>query len=196
MGGSDDGASSKRGKGCLFFLPILLLPLANLITAAVTGASVFEPYTTPSPLFPFLPSAAVFILGAVAEELFYRWFLLKKVFLQTTKLKPILSIPIVSVLFALMHLWNLQASPAILPVLVQVFSAFCFSVWAGAVVWRTDRICIPLIAHVLLNATAGAAEIAWVSALVSIDVLADGVVLWKAKDAVDAIERITEAQKS
>ena len=157
---------------------VLLFPLANLITAAVTGASVVTAYLMPSPMFPFLPAAVVFILGAVAEELFYRWFLLKKVYFQTTKLKPILSILIVSVLFAAMHLWNLQTFPsAILPVLVQVFSAFCFSIWAGAVVWRTERILIPLIAHVLLNATAADAEIAWVSVLVSIAVLADGVVL-------------------
>ena len=178
-------------QGLSYCFPVILLPLANLITAA----SVFEPYTTPSPLFPFLPSAAVFILGAVAEELFYRWFLLKKVFFETTKLKPTLSILIVSALFAGMHLWNLQTSPAVLPVLAQVFSVFCFSVWTGAVAWRTDRICIPLIAHVLLNATAGDAAVAWVSALVSIDVLADGVVLWKTKDAVDTIKRKQEAHK-
>ena len=163
----------------LIGLPVLLLPLANLITAAVTGSSVAVPYTTSSSLIPFIPTAVVFILGAVFEELFYRWFLLKKLFFETTKLTPLLSILIVSGLFALMHLWNLQTSPAILPVLLQVFSAFCFSIWAGAVVRRTDRIWIPLIAHILLNATAGDAEIAWVTILVSIVVLADGIVLLK-----------------
>ena len=161
------------------WFPVLLLPLANLITAAVMGTSVAVAYMMPSTLLPLLPSAVVFILGAVTEELFYRWFLLKKVFFETTKLKPILSILIVSALFAAMHLWNLQTSPANLPVLLQVFFAFCFSVWAGAAVWRTDRILIPLIAHVLLNATAADAEIAWVSVLVSIAVLADGIWLMR-----------------
>lgn len=165
----------KRNLNCC--LPLILLPLVNLIIAAVTRKSVATAYTIPSTLIPRLSAAVVFILGAMAEELFYRWFLLKKVFFQTTKMKPILSILIVSMLFALMHLWNLQTSPVILPVFLQVFFAFCFSVWAGAVVWRTERIWIPLIAHVLLNATAADVEIAWVSVLVSIAVLADGVVL-------------------
>lgn len=162
----------------LLWLPVLLLPLANLITTTVTRESVFAAYTAPSTLIPFLPAAVVYILGAVAEELFYRWFLLKKVFFETTKLKPVLSILIVSALFAAMHLWNLQTSPA---VLLQVFSAFCFSIWAGAVVWRTDRNWIPLIAHVLLNATAGGAEIAWVSVMISVVVLTDGIWLMRRK---------------
>jgi len=161
------------------YLPVLLLPLTNLITAAVTRGSVFAAYSTPGTLIPFFPEAVVFILGAVLEELLYRRFLLKKVFFETTELKPLISILIVSVLFAGMHLWNLQTSPANLPVLLQVFFAFCFSVWAGAAVWRTDRILIPLIAHVLLNATAADAEIAWVSVLVSIAVLADGIWLMR-----------------
>ena len=158
----------------LLWFPVVLLPLTNLITAAVTGSSVALPYTTSSSLIPFIPAAVVFILGAVIEELFYRWFLLKKVFFEPTKLKPILSILIVSMLFALMHLWNLQTSPVILQVFLQVFFAFCFSVWAGAVVWRTERIWIPLIAHVLLNATAYVDNI-WVYLLVSIEVLIDSV---------------------
>lgn len=79
-----------------------------------------------------------------------------------------------------MHLWNLQTSPsAVLSVFLQAFCAFCFSIWAGAVVRRTDRIRIPLIAHVLLNATAGDAEIAWVSVFVSLIVLADGIWLMR-----------------
>ena len=176
-----NGTSSKRGTGWLFFLPVILLPLTNLVMAAAMRSPITATYMTPSTLIPFFPVAVVFILGAVIEELFYRWFLLKKVFFETTKLKPLLSTLIVSVLFAGMHLWNLKTSPAILPVLLQVFSAFCFSVWAGAVVRRKHRIWIPLIAHILLNATAGDVEIAWVSVLVSIAVLADGIWLMRRK---------------
>ena len=162
----------------LLLFPVVLLPLTNLITAAVTGSSVAVPYTTSSSLIPFLPAAVVFILGAVFEELFYRWFLLKKVFLETTKRKPILSILIVSVLFALMHLWNLQTSPAVLPVLLQVFSAFCFSVWAGAAVWRSGQIKMPLLAHLLLNMTAFADNM-WISIIVGFVVLINGAYLLK-----------------
>lgn len=171
--------STESSRKILIWLPVIVLPLANLITAVVTRASVVTAYMTPSPLIQFIPIAVAFILGAVIEEIFYRWFLLKKVFFQTTKLKPLLSILIVSVIFAGMHLWNLQASPAVLPVFIQVFSAFCFSIWAGAVVWKTDRIWIPLLAHVLLNATSVDAEIVWVNVLVSIVVLADGIWLMR-----------------
>lgn len=160
-------------------LPVILLPLANLIMAAVSDSSIAAAYTAPSTLIPFMPEDVVFILGAVLEELFYRWLLLKKVFFETTRLKPVLSILIVSVLFAAMHLWNLQTSSSIIPVFLQVFCAFCFSIWAGAVVWRTDRNWIPLIAHVLLNATAGGAEIVWVSVMISVVVLADGIWLMR-----------------
>ena len=54
---------------------------------------------------------------------------------------------------------------------------FCFSVWAGAVTWKAAWL-IPLLAHVLLNATAGAGN-NWVSIAVSIVVLIDGVLLMK-----------------
>lgn len=171
--------STESSRKILIWLPAIVLPLANMITAIVTRSSIVVAYTTPSTWIPFLPAAIVYILGAIIEELFYRWFLLKKVFFQTTKLKPLLSILIVSALFAGMHLWNLQTSPAVFPVLLQVFSAFCFSIWAGAVVWKTDRIWIPLLAHVLLNATAGDSEIAWVSILVSVVALTDGIWLMR-----------------
>ena len=62
-------------------------------------------------------------------------------------------------------------------VLVQIICAFCFSIWAGAVTWKATWL-IPLLAHVLLNATA-TAENAWVSIAVSIAVLIDGILLMK-----------------
>ena len=133
-------------KGNLSYcFPVFLLPLANLITAAVTGLLCLS----------HIPLQAPCSLSCLRRR------------------------------FSFWARWQRNCSIA----------TFCFSVWAGAVAWRTDRICIPLIAHVLLNATAGAAEIARVSVLVSIDVLADGVLLWKAKDAVDVIERKQEAHK-
>lgn len=163
----------------LLWLPVILLPLTNIITAAVTRASITAAYTTSNTWIPFLPAAIVFILGAVIEELFYRWFLLKKVFFQATKLKPLLSILIVSALFAGMHLWNLRDGTSFSDIMFQMAFAFCFSIWAGAVVWKTDQIWIPLLAHVLLNATASDAEIAWVSVLVSVVVLTDGIWLMR-----------------
>ena len=111
-----NGTSSKNGIGWLFLcLPVILLPLTNLLTAAVSDSSIAAAaYIAPSRLIPFLPEAVVFILGAIIEELFYRWLLLKKVFFQTTKLKPLRSILIISVLFAGMHLWNRKRQGTVL----------------------------------------------------------------------------------
>ena len=77
-----------------------------------------------------------------------------------------------------MHLFNLRAGVSEEEVLVQIVCAFCFSIWAGAVTWKATWL-IPLLAHVLLNATAGAKN-AWFSIAVSIAVLIDGILLMKA----------------
>ena len=60
---------------------------------------------------------------------------------------------------------------------MQIVCAFYFSIWAGAVTWKSTWL-IPLLAHVLLNATAGAGN-SWVSIAVSIVVLIDGILLMK-----------------
>ena len=92
-------------------------------------------------------------------------------------MKPILAIALVSVLFAGMHLFNLRVGAGGEEVLIQIVCAFCFSIWAGAVTWKATWQ-IPLLAHVLLNATAGAGNM-WVSIAVSIVVLIDGILLMK-----------------
>ena len=92
-------------------------------------------------------------------------------------MKPIPAIVLVSVLFAGMHLLNLRAGAGGEEVLVQIVCASCFSIWAGAVTWKVTWL-IPLLAHVLLNATAGA-ENNRVSIAVSIVVLIDGILLMR-----------------
>jgi hypothetical protein len=62
-----------------------------------------------------------------------------------------------------------------------VFQTFYFSIWTGAVTWKLIWL-IPLLAHVLMNATAGSeSEVMclWVSLLVSVVVLVDGLLLMK-----------------
>ena len=148
----------------LIWLPVILLPLANVILATANSANV--------------TIATRYIIGAIAEELFFRFFLLKNVMLP--RMKPIPAIVLVSVLFAGMHLFNLRAGDGGEEVFVQIVCAFCFSIWAGAVTWKATWL-IPLLAHVLLNATAGA-ENTWVSVAVSIAVLVDGILLMKGTD--------------
>ena len=126
----------------LIWAPVLLLPLANLIPAIVSGVN-----------YDFFQSL-VWVFGAVAEELFYRFFLLRKLLLERSELKPGLAVLLISLLFAGMHLFNLRSGMPVSLVLLQAFCAFCFSLWAGAVVWRTRSVMIPLLAHVLMNLTA------------------------------------------
>ena len=145
----------------LIWLPVILLPLANVVLAIVNNAD--------------LNIAIRYIIGPIAEELFFRFFLLKNVLLP--RVKPILAIVLVSVLFAGMHLFNLRAGAGGEEVLVQIVCAFCLSIWAGAVTWKATWL-VPLLAHVLLNATAGA-ENNRVSIAVSIVALIDGILLMK-----------------
>ena len=146
----------------LIWLPVILLPLADVILAIIINSAN-------------LTIDIRYIVGAIAEELFFRFFLLKNVLL--TRMKPMIAIVLVSILFAGMHLFNLRAGAGGEVVLVQIVCAFCFSIWAGAVTWKATWL-IPLLAHVLLNATAGA-ENSWVSIAVSVVVLIDGILLMK-----------------
>ena len=126
----------------LIWAPVVFLPLSNLLSAINSGVS-----------FDF-SQTALWVFGAVAEELFYRFFLLKKLLLERAGMKGANAVFLVAVLFAAMHLFNLRTGTGLFPVLVQAFCAFCFSVWAGAVVWKRGSVAIPLLAHVLLNLTA------------------------------------------
>ena len=118
----------------------------------------------------------MWILSAVTEELFFRFFLLRQCFLRN--LKPTLAIVLVSALFAGMHLLNLRAGQAIGQTLLQMGYAFAFSIWAGAVTWKSTWL-VPLIAHVLLNLTATESSIVWGNLVISAIILLDGVVVLK-----------------
>lgn len=156
---------SGKNKRFLFWFPAVVLPICNIISAMVTHAEFEVSHSLP------------YLLGAAAEELFYRRFLLKTVLLPCGK--PRLAILAVAILFAGMHLFNLRAGAGLHETLVQMVSAFCFSVWAGAVTWKGTWL-LPLAAHVLLNLTA-ATENAAVSLILDSAVLADGIVLMQAE---------------
>lgn len=147
----------------LYWLPVILLPAGNLLMLCFAPVSVNARTLLPS------------LIGAVTEELFFRWLLLKTVLLPRIKSKP--AILLVSVLFAVMHLLNLRNGTSLPDVLVQMLCAFCFSVWAGAVTWQSTWL-IPLLAHVLVNLTAITDE-TLLPILVSVAVLADGILLLK-----------------
>lgn len=151
----------------LIWAPVLLLPLANLIPAIVSGVN-----------YDFSQSI-VWVFGAVAEELFYRFFLLRKLLLERSELKPGLAVLLISLLFAGMHLFNLRSGMPVSLVLLQAFCAFCFSIWAGAVVWKTRSVMIPLLAHVLMNLTAFESSDLYISFAASLLTLVIGILLIK-----------------
>ena len=151
----------------LIWAPVVLLPLSNLLSAVNSGVS-----------FDFSQSA-LWVLGAVAEELFYRFFLLKKLLLERAGMKPANAVLLVSLLFAAMHLFNLRSGMNVSLVLVQAFCAFCFSVWSGTVVWKKQSLTVPLLAHVLLNLTAFEGGAVLIPLAVSIVLLIDGIILQK-----------------
>ena len=118
----------------------------------------------------FIPS----IVGAVVEEIIFRWLMLDKWLFRERRIKRGISILVSAIAFSLMHLWNLRNGTSISEVLIQILFAFSFSIWAGAVAWKSTWL-IPLLAHVLLNATAGEITVPmWVSVLVSAYLLVDG----------------------
>ena len=149
----------------LIWAPVVLLPLSNLLSAVNSGVS-FD-----------LSQTALWVLGAVAEELFFRFFLLKKLLLDRSGMKPVNAVFLVSLLFAAMHLFNLRTGAGLFPVLVQAFCAFCFSVWSGTVVWKKQSLTVPLLAHVLLNLTAFEGGGALIPVVAGILVLFDGLFL-------------------
>ena len=151
----------------LIWAPVVLLPLSNLLSAVNSGVS-----------FDF-SQTALWVLGAVAEELFYRFFLLKKLLLDRSGMKGANAVLLVSLLFAVMHLFNLRTGAVLFPVLVQAFCAFCFSVWAGTVVWKKQSLTVPLLAHALLNLTAFEGGAVLIPLAVSIVLLIDGIILQK-----------------
>ena len=151
----------------LIWAPVLLLPLANLIPAVLSGAH-----------YDF-SQALIWVFGAIAEELFYRFFLLQKLLLERTELRPRIAIVLVSILFAAMHLFNLRSGMSASLVLVQAACAFCFSVWAGAVVCRRRSVLIPLLAHMLMNLTAVESSGVLIPTAAGIVVLFDGILLIK-----------------
>ena len=151
----------------LIWAPVLLLPLANLIPAIASGVN-----------YDF-SQALVWTIGALAEELFYRFFLLKKLLLERTALRPRFSIVLISLLFAGMHLFNLRSGMTVSMVLIQSVCAFCFSIWAGAVVWKRRSVLIPLLAHMLMNLTAFDGSGLYISLTASLVTLVIGIMLIK-----------------
>ena len=148
-------------RNILIWLPVFLLPASNLVSMLIENQNHEI----------FIPS----IVGAVVEEIIFRWLMLDKWLFRERWIKRGTAILVGAIAFSLMHLWNLRNGTSISEVLIQILFAFSFSIWAGTVAWKSTWL-IPLLAHVLLNATAGE-ESLWLSLIVSGIVLTDGVMV-------------------
>ncbi len=151
----------------LIWFPVVLMSLFNLLSALMTGSQ----FTASVPM----------IIGAVAEELFYRFFLLKTLLLREERILPSISIVLISILFAAAHLFNLLSGAAAQEIMIQVISAFSFGMWAGAMVWKTNSIWIPVTAHILVNLTASGNCSIIMQIVVSVIVLLDAVWMMNTK---------------
>ena len=146
----------------LCWFPVIFLPVVNVIIALSLNVA-YEP-----------AHVLHWCVAAILEEVFFRWFLLKKILLPL--LSPAIAIILDSVLFAGMHLFNLCSAADVPVIVIQLFLAFCFSIWAACVTYRFTFL-IPLLAHVLLNLTATTVDIGWLSIIASVVVLLDGILL-------------------
>ena len=150
----------------LSWFPAFFLLVGNIIFAAVSWR------------FPVISMPA--LLAAVCEELFFRGLLFKTWLLP--RMRPVSAVVLSAALFAALHLINLTNGASYCFVCFQVLFAFCFGIWAGAVVYRQGSILIPLCVHVLINLTGTFAEIFWLDASASALFLLDGLLIASCSD--------------
>ncbi len=143
----------------LIWSPVFLLPLFNMLSLYYLKLSIDIRIQT--------------IIGAIIEELFFRFFLYKVLVNQRD------NIIWISCLFSLFHLFNIK-SETVEELAFQMIFAFCFSLWAGMVVYNTKNITIPIITHVFINIT-GSGSTAITSSLMCVVAFFCGVLLLKTK---------------
>lgn len=129
------GLCAPRNIRCSRLLPLLTLPVCNLLSAEAF----------PPPLPTFLLMLAV----CATEELFFRGFLLR--FLMRFGAVP--AILLSSVVFALFHLVNLAAG-SVIYTLAQVLCAFAAGICFAAATVLTGSLLPGFAAHFLSNITA------------------------------------------
>lgn len=133
------GLCVPRNFRCFHFLPLLMLPVCNCLTAKAVSLS--------------LPTFLLMLAASAAEELFFRGFLLR--FL--TRFGAIPAILISSVVFALFHLVNLTAGSA-LYTWAQVLCALTAGICFAAEALRSGSLLPGFGAHLLSNITAAPAS--------------------------------------
>lgn len=119
---------------CLYFLPLLLLPVYNLLES---GGTVCDSLT-----------AVLMISVSIAEELFFRGFLLS--YLRKWGIKT--SVLMAGMIFALFHSINLGGT-AMAYTVMQMVCALAIGVYYGIIRVKYDSLLPCAIAHILTNIT-------------------------------------------
>lgn len=129
------GLCAPRCIHCFRFLPLLMLPVCNLLTARA--------------FFLSFPTFLLMLAVCAAEELFFRGFLLR-ILMRYGAIPAVL---LSSTVFALFHLVNLTAGSA-LYTLTQVLCAFAVGICFAAVTVLSGSLLPGFAAHFLSNITA------------------------------------------
>ena len=127
---------TKRQKPAVRMLPLLILPLGNGILYSFSFAG--------------WETGVLLLCTSVIEELFFRGFLLS-CFLEKGTGKAVVG---TSLLFALMHLVNLESGAPFAYTLLQVMCAFWVSISYCLVILRWNSLWPCIAAHMLTNLTA------------------------------------------
>ena len=128
-------AGSVRFRSCGLFLPLAALPVCNLLAGGFR--------------FPDAAEVLIMLSASVAEELFFRGYLLS--FLR--RKGDLFAIPAASILFALFHFVNWQGPADSVYVLMQVLTGFSVGICYCCIAVRFGSILPCMAAHFLTNIT-------------------------------------------
>ena len=131
----------KQGKCLLAYVPLLSMPLLNIILGKANGVDAL------------LISEGILVLwGALFEELFFRGFLLH---ILRNKLRwgTWISVEISAIIFGLFHLNNLYTENWFY-VVIQAISALAMGICFGIVFLRTRSLIPGMLIHAGMNVTA------------------------------------------
>ncbi len=131
----------KQGKYLLVYIPLLILPMLNIILGKA------------NPIDALLISEGILVLwGALFEELFFRGFLIH-ILRNRLRWGTWISVVISAIIFGLFHLNNLYAENW-LYVGVQAVSALAMGICFGIVFVRTRSLIPGMLIHAGMNVTA------------------------------------------
>ena len=130
------------------WLSLILFPFANIMLFILC----FDDSILGNDIIFFGRQCAIYMLVAIAEELFFRGLLLREL-VFSYNWQPIRASLIVSVLFGVLHLLNVHSYATWSYALVQSICAFAVSVNICAVFINTKSLLLCIAIHAMINIT-------------------------------------------